>query len=176
MASKMDKIKEQQRKKAEELAQREREHEKNKPAVKADTTDFADDLINAIENGGMIDVDEPNEPETTPEPELPKPEPQKEAPKKKPTRESAADTKPAEKKGSENKPAEKEESMSLSSMLMFRAKAETKSVHRSISMRPATMQKADKLLKEHYNGLSFNDLIQQLVDVWVAENEKHFNI
>ena len=174
MASKIEKIKEQQRKKAEELAQREKEHEKNKSSVKADTTDFADDLVNAIENGGLNDVEEP---ESVQEPEpIPEPEPVKEVPKKETAKERTASARPAEKKESERKSSDDEESMSLSSMLMFRAKQETKSAHRSISMRPATMKKADKLLKEHYNGLSFNDLVQQLVDVWGAENEKHFKI
>ena len=173
MASKMEKIREQQKKKAEELAQREKEHGKNKPSVKADTTDFMDDLVNAIENGELSDVEESGPILDS----MPEPEPASEVPKKETAKERTASTKPAEKIESESKSTQKEaEPQSISSMLLFQAKPETKSVHKSISLRPATMELTDKILKEHYNGLSFNDLVQQLIDIWVAENRKHYNI
>lgn len=178
MASKMEKIKEQQRKKAEELAKREREHETKTSSAAADTTDFTDDLVNAIAKGEMDDV---GAAESTPIPEPAKVEdeeaPKKETQKKETAKESTTPAKPTEKKVSESKPTQKEsEPQSLSSKLVFQVKPEAKSIHKSIALRPATAKKADKLLKEQYNGLSFNDLVQQLIDVWVEENEKHFKV
>lgn len=176
----MEKIREQQRKREEELAQRKKEYGENRPLAKTDTTDFADDLVTAIENGALNEVEESELLLTSlPEPEQARKEERevskKNTPKKETTKENAASASASEKKESENKSPRKEESQSLSSMLLFQAKQEAKSCHRSVTLRPTTVKKATMLLDTHYNGLSFNDLMQQLLDVWVAENEKMFN-
>lgn len=48
-------------------------------------------------------------------------------------------------------------------------KNETKSIRKQILVKPSVMAKVEEVLKTQYQGLSFNNLLNQLLEGWLAE-------